>query len=115
MSTSRAIKSSYFWFFFVPIVAKTLNELEKFKIPFFEKTKSIEMLLPFTWEYFYYSAVFMAFANLIYIVFSPEFIKTYGACTEYIDKGHGKHQIIRVFLGFVHQAKKNGKNKLCAE
>ncbi|MGA8260278.1 MAG: hypothetical protein WB783_08720 [Arenicellales bacterium] len=111
MSTSKAIRSSYFWFFFVPIVAKALSRIDTVEFSVLGKNISIDIGLPFTWEYFFYSAVFMALATLVFMVFCPDFIKAYGSCTEYIDKGHTGHQTIKVFLGFVHEATKKGQNK----
>ena len=110
MSNSRAIKSSYFWFFFVPILAKSLDQLERIQFTVFGQQISVNTDLPFSWEMFFYSAVFMAFANLIFVIFAPEFIKSYSSCTEYMDKGHSAHQIVKIFLVFIHEANKAGKN-----
>lgn len=106
LSASKAIRSSYFWFFFVPIVAKLLGTANVISFKIYEQQFTVDLSLPFTWEVFFYSAVFMAIANLIHKLCCPEFIKTYPTCTVFIEQGRTGHQVLQQFTVFVYAASK---------
>jgi len=79
MGHSRALKTSYFWFFAVPILAKVCLKLQEMNEDFtlFDRVWAIDFSLPFSWQIFYFSSVSFALATLFYNIWCPEFLKKY--------------------------------------
>jgi len=77
LGENKLLQSSYFWFIFIAIIAKSLLPImvDKFDIRLFDQIFSINLSLPFSWVVLFYTAVVFGFANLIYMYFVPDFVK----------------------------------------
>ncbi|WP_143592225.1 hypothetical protein [Thioalkalivibrio halophilus] len=78
LRTNRLVSSTYIWLIIVPVAAKAtagLNEYLSFETG--GTTHSIALTLPFSWQIFFLSALMFVIGNILFIVFSPKFIKLY--------------------------------------
>jgi len=63
----KALKSSYFWLLAVPIFAKLLDKVnDTVNINFFGADIILTMGLPFSWQVFYFSAVFIVLGDIVF-------------------------------------------------
>jgi hypothetical protein len=99
LAGSRLIRTSYFWFFFVPLVAKTIAPLNRvITIPLFDVTWRINLSLPFSWKIFYFSAVAFGIANAVLVLACPHIVKSYRVYAQFRDDGLGGSQVLKYFL-----------------
>ena len=71
----KFISSMYIWLFLVPLLANTLSNVGgSFPITVFNHTFEFKASLPFSWQAFFYSALFFTLANLIRLSFCPKII-----------------------------------------
>lgn len=81
IQNSKFINSMYIWLFIVPITKKFLSKLkEPFKLYGYE----FDLQSPFSWDMFFYSALFFVIANVIFFIFSPKIIQFYRDYDEYL-------------------------------
>jgi hypothetical protein len=86
----RVLKTSYIWLVAVPLAAKILAAMpNKIHIPWFEFDIPLAIDLPFSWEAFYFSAVFFAIASFLFGISCPSIIKNYDSFTDYEAEGRG--------------------------
>ena len=92
---SRVVRSSYYWLFFVPLVAKLVHQIN-LRIPAQVLNQDIlfEFNLPFSWKVFYFSSLFFAAGTLIYQAFCPKIIKDHKNAADFIRAGKGKEQLL---------------------
>ncbi|HFQ5342804.1 hypothetical protein NX014_21980 [Vibrio vulnificus] len=84
----KLISSMYVWIFIVPVAAKVLsgtNELALVTI--FDYTFELHLKLPFSWQLFYFSALFFAGATLIYNLLCPKLIQQYPSYSSFEREG----------------------------
>lgn len=106
LGKSRIFKSSYFWIVLVPLVAKLFSGIENIiDFEIFGASISINLALPFSWQMFYFSALFIGAASLIYSMFCPEIILKYDKFSDFTDEGKGRKQIISNLIQVVSGAK----------
>jgi len=88
LGNSRLLRSSYFWLIAVPIAAKFLGSLPSDVAIPVEGGGSIRLILelPFSWQLFYYGAVFTALGNLIYSWKCPKIVQDYRGFADYADE-----------------------------
>jgi hypothetical protein len=102
LGRSRILKSSYLWLLVVPVVAKLLENVgPNFEIQIFGKLALIELSLPFSWVVFFFSAVAISAADLIYNVFCPKLIKDHQSFSGFKDSGNGRTQLKKYYEGIV--------------
>jgi len=101
LSRSRAVQSAYVWFFLVPLAAKSLSGLEAVVLWTIENERAILLALPFSWEFLFYSSVFMAIGNLTFTVSAPSFIREYSTCAQYLTSEGTEKQLIRDYTNLV--------------
>ncbi len=90
LGESRILRSSYFWFVAVPIVAKLLTQMDSpLMIELLGERREIHLSLPFSWYLFYYSSTAFAVATFLYSLLCPEIIKKYPSFIAYYDAGNG--------------------------
>src|SRR5438094_6474286 len=78
--TSRVLRTSYFWLFFVPIAAKLLLQLKNpLHLDIFGEIHVVHFTLPFSWYCFYFAAIAFSAATLLYSTFCPKVIKEYSS------------------------------------
>jgi hypothetical protein len=74
--SNKIVQSMHIWLIIVPILAKIMSTFEgPLKICISETMYVFDISLPFTWVVFFISALFFTFANLTFIIFSPDIIK----------------------------------------
>lgn len=108
LRTNRLVSSTYIWLIIVPLAVKAtsgLNESLSFEIA--GTMHSISLTLPFSWQIFFLSALMFVIGNILFILFSPEFIKLYS------DFGHFTQLGGRIDQLQVHkdEAMKNSENQ----
>lgn len=94
LGKNRILRSSYLWFFFVPIAAKATE----WKLPFGGAVHQLNWSLPFSWEVFYFSAVAFATASALYDFFCPAFIQDYPTYSHFRQQGKGDQQLVEYVL-----------------
>ncbi|MCL5247755.1 hypothetical protein M4I21_18245 [Cellulophaga sp. 20_2_10] len=84
------------WFALVPIFAKLTEELpEKIKLQLNpEESYTITLLLPFKWEILWVSSLSFVIAYILYIIFSPTFVKRYFSLKDYKGFEHSPRWIV---------------------
>lgn len=97
LGESAILKSSYVWFFVVPIMARFLMYVgPEVQFDLWGETRTFTLSLPFTWTVFFYSAVAFSVAGFVYSVFCPEIIREHRYFSDLGVKGRGEQYIIRV-------------------
>jgi hypothetical protein len=95
------VRTSYFWLFFVPVVAKALsNAGESVTLGFGKHVVEVPLSLPFSWKLFYFAAVAFAAARVIFNSFCPALIRDYATYSEFRDEGKGSDFILEEFLNY---------------
>jgi hypothetical protein len=95
MGNAKFVSSMYIWIFIVPLIAKAFQYIEDDILNFvvFEQVISINTNLPFSWTMFYFSALFLAIGNLIFIIKCPKIIKDHPSYQSYLDEGKQLKQL----------------------
>jgi hypothetical protein len=78
----------YVWIFIVPVTAKVLsgtNDLARITV--FDYSFELHLALPFSWQLFYFSALFFALATVIYRLRCPKFIQEYSSYSSFTAEG----------------------------
>ncbi len=89
VGSSKFIRSSFTWIAVVPILAKTLQNIESpLNLQVFATTITIHLELPFSWVIFYFSALFFAVATGIYIFRCPKLIAKFSDLGEFLSSKH---------------------------
>ncbi len=88
LGNSRIVKTSYLWFFLVPMAAKLLGPFageHNIVIPLFEppKTFSVDVQLPFSWQVLFVASTFFMLGQLVYTFCCPEIVQQYKSYGEY--------------------------------
>jgi len=91
---NKLIKSSYFWFALVPIIAKILNKIEVPLTLNINQNILIDMNLPFSWKIFYISSLLIVIANILFFVFCPKIIKEFNDYSEFKKSGRNSNNLI---------------------
>jgi hypothetical protein len=104
-------KNSYYYLVIVPIIVKLLEKIENpLTLQFGGSIVPINLELPFSWYFFYFGAVLIAIASVLYEIFCPELIKNYrnygeflesGQSDEYLDRVSRKYKLSYYFLTFL--------------
>jgi hypothetical protein len=95
---SKVLRTAYVWVVIVPILSKALDAAPAaMKIPIGEPPLMISLKLPFSWEIFYFSSLFIAAAELVYRLECPPIVRRYKTFAEYTESGGGSLQIINLF------------------
>lgn len=96
---NRAVRSSYFWFIFVPIAARLNRQLNQplQSLFFGADHHTIWIDLPFSWYTFYFASIAFSFATILYSAFCPEIVKKFGSPIEFYSAGHGGLKLLEYF------------------
>src|SRR2546427_7666401 len=74
----QALKTSYFFFLVVPVLARLLSHVGKdHVISILGAQFHIHLDLPFSWKVFYFASVFFSLGALIYQIRCPAIIKDF--------------------------------------
>ena len=91
---SKILRTSYFWLFAVPLLAKLLAFTEPHIVQL-PKGFQIHLGLPFSWKFFYFSAVAFSLGSLLYSLGCPRIVRNYKGYSEWAEQGRGDRQIVR--------------------
>ncbi len=95
LGKSKLISSSYFWIFFVPLVAKLFSNIENpISLLIFDATIVLNLTPPFSWNIFYFSSVFFSAASLIYIFWCPKIVSDFDGFSSFKDAGRGERFLV---------------------
>jgi hypothetical protein len=96
---SQWVRSSYFWLFFVPVVAHSMSSLnEGTTLDLGDWHLELSMKLPFSWKLFYFGAVCFSLAGIVYYFFCPRLVRDYDRLSQFLDKGKGPTHLAEEFL-----------------
>lgn len=88
IANSKFVSSMYFWMAFVPIAAHALKSVPRtIWIPIFNQPVNITLVLPFSWQVFYFSSISFALGHFIFRWRCPLPIRDYQDCKEYVTSG----------------------------
>lgn len=92
---TKFVKSMHMWIFVVPLLVKAFEYVEDEKLVFqiFNQQLPISTSLPFSWSMFYFSALFLALGNLIYLYKCPKIIKEHPNYQSYVTEGKKLNQL----------------------
>lgn len=95
INSSKFISSMYIWIFIVPIFVKLFELINKeyYSFIIFGEIIPIQLTLPFTLIYFYFSAVFFAIGNIIIKIQCPLIIKENNSYSDYLESGKKLSQL----------------------
>ncbi|NNK28903.1 MAG: hypothetical protein HKP06_11770 [Flavobacteriaceae bacterium] len=91
VGNNRVTKSSYYWIFFVPFIAKLIEKLPD--IPSLD--------LPFSWKIFFFSSLFFGIGTLLYEWKCPDLVKKYATWEEFKKVGLTKNQLLIFFSNWL--------------
>lgn len=101
---SRALRSSYFWLAFVPIVARLLENLEPDQtLDLFGATINITLKLPFSWSALFFAALSFGVATAIYDSKSPRLVSDFEDFAEFKRRGRASSYISQTFMASIHR------------
>lgn len=84
LGKSRVVKSSYFFLFAVPILARVLSSApESINIPTWGQSITIEIGLPFNWTLMFAAAAAASAGNILYTTACPEVVKRYKSYADF--------------------------------
>lgn len=83
---NKVVKSSLVWVVITPIIAKVIF--------FINEEYCINIIMPFSWELFYYSAILFMIANFTYQYYCPRIIYENSSYSEFKNKGLDKLRLL---------------------
>lgn len=117
LGENSLLRSSYYWFFLVPIAAKILSQVKSpLDIELFGQIHSLSLELPFSWILFYFSSTAFAIATLIYSIFCPDIIRKFPYFSSFYQLGNGVRALYNHIEGmnteFINQNRKRDFEKV---
>ena len=93
---NRLIKSSYFWFVIIPIIAKILRKIETPLAINVNKNQNLilDLSLPFSWKLFFLSSLAVVVGNILYNLFCPRLIKEFNNYSEFKKTGRNSLSLL---------------------
>lgn len=99
LGQSRLLKSSYYWFILVPVVARIFAEIERTgEMTILGYVLKFDLTLPFSWKVFFFASVAFALASLIYAIYCPEMVRKYAKFSDFEDEGKGDNDLRNYFV-----------------
>lgn len=88
LGKNRLLRTSYIWLILVPPLAKLLSTIRS-PLDFSQYVPGliINLSLPFSWQTFYFSAVIISTAGVIYFLRCPEIVKSFSTFAEFKAEG----------------------------
>lgn len=72
----KLFTSMYVWLLIVPIFAKISEKMsEQASVSIFGVSLQLSLSLPFSWQIFYFSAISIVIANVIFQIYCPDIVK----------------------------------------
>lgn len=89
LGKNKFIKSFSIWIILVPILAKILNNKSNIELFYIEWN----LALPFNLTIFYACSLFFGLANILYVIYCPDIIKTYSNASDFLTQGGNRYLI----------------------
>lgn len=100
LGESKLVRSSTVWLAIVPTTAKLFERIEDhFPITVLGHTFDIHPALPFSWQIFFFAAVFFTVGNLLYSWKCPAFLRAFKTPADFVKAG-GVDQLIADAMAF---------------
>ena len=97
LGSSRAIKSSYLWFFAVPLAARFCEQFPKIlPVSILGTSIDVTLRLPFRWTMLFGMSACFAAGELLYLMFCPLAVRAYGSFTDF-RKLHAGNRLIEAW------------------
>lgn len=97
LGSNKVVKSMMIWMLVTPIVAKALSSVESINLSFLQTDQSISLSLPFSWQVFFFCALFFTVANIIYNMKCPRLISKYKNYADFESKDNSLYLVISEF------------------
>lgn len=108
----KLVKFSYVWIIIVPVLAKLLIKVgDVLPIKIGEVTFNINLSLPFSWQMFFFAALFFSLAQFIFNLVCPEIVKDFENQREFENDGKTVIQLGSYFKKLLLCRKKGDYNK----
>jgi len=112
IQTNRIVNSMYIWLVIVPVTAKIFSKIEnEIILTLNGKEYILDLVLPFSWQMFFFSALFFVLGNLFYSMLSPKIIKEYRDFGHFLQVG-GINQDLYDYKDDVLKEKSESRDKL---
>lgn len=96
LGKNRLLATSYVWLIVVPLFAKILSLVESpLDFSSYVPGLIINFSLPFSWQLFYFSAVVISLAGIIYYCACPGIIKGFSTFADFQSEGRDASYLIR--------------------
>ncbi|HAS6505925.1 TPA: MFS transporter permease [Vibrio parahaemolyticus] len=90
----RLVKSTYVWLVVVPIAVKLLSKLgDTVTITVAGQPLTFDLVLPFSWQLFYLSALSFVLGNVVFLCFAPSIAKEFRNYGDFRSQGKLRHDI----------------------
>ena len=90
LGKSRILRTSYFWFFAVPIAAKVLSKLNREEaLTLFGRNWVLVFELPFSWTCLFFAALAFSVATFTFAWRCPKIIKDFESFRDFYTMGNG--------------------------
>lgn len=91
----KAVTSMYIWLGVVPFLANALAKVsDEADLTVFGHRFHLVLKLPFSWECFFFSALFFSLGTALYVVFCPRVIKEFDDFGQYYRSGRSQDELI---------------------
>ena len=87
---TKFIGSMYVWVLIVPVAAKVFQKVEELvALNVFGHVFRLQLSLPFSWQAFFWCAIFFGLANALTVAFAPRIVKEQNNAAEFISAKKG--------------------------
>jgi hypothetical protein len=95
LGTSRTVRTSFIWIAIVPIAAKLLSKVQDvLPINIGPATIEFTAALPFSWQLFYFSALFFGVGTACFAIRCPPLIKDYESFRDFEEKKRAPRDLL---------------------
>ncbi len=89
------LKTSYFWLFIVPVLARLLSQLpEQAALVFGDQTFVVNFRLPFSWQMMFVASLLLSAASLIFGLHCPPLVRDYADLESFKSEGRTATQTV---------------------
>ncbi|EGR1505114.1 hypothetical protein ACV8VM_004632 [Vibrio parahaemolyticus] len=91
---SKVVSSMLIWMLITPILAKMLGSINAINLSFIETDGNFTLSLPFSWQVFFFCALFFTIANLIFSYKCPSLIGKYQNYAQFQERDDSLYLLI---------------------
>lgn len=116
IGNSKLIRSFNIWFVVIPLAAKALESMEgSIGLGFFEPPLLISMTLPFSLKALYLATLFFTAANIFYMIFCPQIIKSYNSYSDFNEKEGSFEALKQMYESLLEKSNAEYTNTLISD